>query len=186
MVVFDFDKTLINEDSLFGFYKIVHGDGIIFKLKRGFLILAAIFYKFQFINNDKLKSIGIYLFLKGKSKKELLKASDIYAKSLILNSIYHKIFLKTKKEDRIIVSASPQIYLNRIFPGEKVLGTTFKYKNGVLKNLKFNCYNKNKLEKLFLLYPDISINKVYSDSFSDSPLFENSKKYYIVKDGKII
>ena len=186
MVIFDFDKTLINKDTLFGFYRCVHGDNMLFKVKRVLLIFAAILYKLKFIDNDKLKSFGIGLFLKGKSLKEISKLSAVYADSLQLNKIYYDVFLKIPKNERIIISASPEVYLAKVFPDEKVIGTTFKYKNGFLKGLEFNCYGKRKLEKLFLLYPDVYINKVYSDSMSDKPLFEKSKKYYIIKNGILI
>ena len=186
MVIFDFDKTLINKDTLFGFYRCVHGDNMLFKAKRVLLIFAAILYKLKFIDNDRLKSIGINMFLKGKSLKEISNLSVAYADSLQLNKIYYDVFLKIPKNERIIISASPEVYLTKVFPDEKVLGTTFKYKNGFLKGLELNCYGKRKLDKLFLLYPDISLNKVYSDSMSDKPLFDKSKKYYIVKDSKLI
>jgi phosphoserine phosphatase len=185
MVVFDFDKTLINKDTLFGFYKIVHGDGLIFKIKHLILLIFAIFYKLKIIDNNKLKKIGIRLFLKGKTKEEIDIAAVNYAKTLKLNRLYDTIFLKTPKEKRIIISASPAVYLKKVFPGEKVLGTLLNYEQNRLKGLKKNCYGKNKVEFLKEIAPDLIIEKVYSDSMSDKPLFEKSEEYYIVKNAKL-
>jgi len=185
MVVFDFDKTLINKDTLFGFYKTVHGDGLIFKIKHFVLLVFAVFYKLKIINNDKLKMIGISLFLKGKTKEEIETAAINYAKTLNLNQLYENTFLNTPKEKRIVISASPLVYLEKVFPGERVLGTLLTYRQNKVRGLKKNCYGKNKVDFLKEILPDLNIDKVYSDSMSDKPLFEKSKKYYIVKNAKL-
>ena len=68
IIVFDFDKTLTFKDTLFGFYKIVNKNSSIFLIKRLLLLIGAFLYKFKIIDNDSLKSFGIFLFLKGKDK----------------------------------------------------------------------------------------------------------------------
>lgn len=185
MVIFDFDKTLINKDTLFGFYKMAHGDGVSFKVKRICLLVFAVFYKFKIINNDKLKAVGIYLFLKGKTDQELAEIATEYARHLELNDIYYNRFLKYPKQERLIISASPEIYLHKVFPNEKIIGTSLKFKAGKVTGLDFNCYSNNKLDKLLELYPKSEIKEVYSDSNSDLPLFRISEKYYKVVNGKI-
>ena len=185
MIIFDFDKTLINKDTLYGFYKAAHGNNLSFKFKRIILIISAILYKLKLLNNEGLKKVGVKLFLSKKSKKDLEKCAEIYVKTLDLNSIYQNIFLKYKKEERVIISASPEIYLKKIFPDEKVLGTTLIFE-GENTKLGVNCYNFNKLKRFNEAFPNSQIEAVYSDSYADKPLLEKSSKFFIVKDGFIV
>jgi phosphoserine phosphatase len=186
MIIFDFDKTLINKDTLFGFYRIVNSDGFVFKIKRLVLLCAAVCYKLKLISNNTLKEVGIKLFLKGKSIDELTDASKRYAEKLELNNLYKNIFLQTPKDRRLIISASPEIYLKQVFPKEKIIGTLLSYKNDRVYGLKANCYANKKLERFKQNYPDTVIEEVYSDSMSDKSLFEKAKRYYIVKNSKIL
>jgi phosphoserine phosphatase len=185
MIVFDFDKTLIDKDTLFGFYKAVHGDDLKFKIKRIILLVGAILYKLKIITNDSLKKLGIALFLNKKSQKDIEKVSENYVQKLKLNSIYHNIYLSFPKEKRIIISASPEIYLNKLFPEENILGTILEFKKTKVK-LKLNCYSHNKLSRYNEIYSKYPIEAVYSDSYSDKPLFEQSKEVNIIKRGSII
>lgn len=184
MIIFDFDKTLINKDSLFGFYKAVHGNNTNFKIKRVLLLIGAILYKLKIISNDGLKRLGIFLFLNDQNQKDIEKSSQLYVQTLVLNSLYYDIFLNYPKEKRIIISASPEIYLKKMFPDEKVLGTVLDFKTSKVR-LKLNCYKHNKLLRYKQNYPNIPVEAVYSDSYSDKPLFEISNEYHIVKDGNI-
>jgi phosphoserine phosphatase len=81
IAVFDFDRTLINKDSLFGFYKLMDGENRFFRLKRYILLIAAVAYKLKLFSNTSLKKIGVYLFLKGKSKSEIDLRSAEYART---------------------------------------------------------------------------------------------------------
>jgi len=185
VIIFDFDKTLVNKDTLFGFYKAVDGKNKTFQLKRLLMLIAAFAYKLNLINNDKLKKIGIALFLNGKTMTEITSAAESYVKSLQLNQIYHEEFLNCPKHKRIIISASPEIYLKKMFPDEVVLGTVLGFKTKEV-SLIFNCYRHKKLLRFQQEYPNSQIEKVYSDSYSDLPLFEESKEYNIIKDGVIL
>jgi HAD superfamily phosphoserine phosphatase-like hydrolase len=180
VIIFDFDKTLIEKDTLFGFYKIVHGNGIIFKIKRLVMLFSAVGYKLKLINNNSLKAIGIGLFLKGKTIEQLTQASIEYANQLKLNKIHRDVFLKIPKDKRIIISASPEIYLHQVFPDENILGTLLSFENNKVVGLKFNCYAEQKWERFKEKYPNIAIDEVYSDSMTDLPLFKNAKIAHFV------
>ena len=65
--VFDFDKTLTTFDTIYGFYNELNKKNLLIPrtIKRLILLIASILYKIRIINNDFLKSIGVWLFLKG-------------------------------------------------------------------------------------------------------------------------
>jgi phosphoserine phosphatase len=187
MIVFDFDKTLINKDSLFGFYKQVHGQTLLFDIKSYFLILCAFFYKIKLINNTQLKHIGVNLFLKGRSLKEIVQHADEYAKKLKLNEIHEQYFVnhQNNNEKCLIVSAGLYEYISRLYSSELVLASKLAYRDGIVCGLESNLYGKKKevvLKKLG--YNEIDI--LYTDSFVDKPLMAIAKKVYVVERGKII
>lgn len=183
VAVFDFDKTLTDIDTLFGFYRIVARDDRLFRQKRILLIAAGVLYKAGLIKNRTLKRFGISLFLKGKTRDELESAARRYAKKIELNDIYLNHFQKTEGE-KWIVSASPEIYLRYLFPGEQVAGTTFTYGEGVVNGLDINMFGMDK--KRFLSEKGITrIHKFYTDSMTDKPLMDIAENVFIINQGKI-
>ena len=184
VVVFDFDKTLTDRDTLSGFYKTVaKGDPLQF-FKRMLLITAGVLYKTGLIRNRTLKRIGIYLFLKGVSRDELDIAARRYSEQVELNDIYLNYYKKTDGE-KWIVSASPEVYLRRLFPGENVAGTTLTYRGDRVLGLETNMFGQEK--KKFLGEKGIiEIRKLYTDSITDQSLMDISEDVYIVDRGHIV
>jgi phosphatidylglycerophosphatase C len=184
ITVFDFDKTLTDKDTLFGYYRCVAGGDRLFLMKRSLLLVAGILYKSGIIQNNTRKRFGISLFLKGKSRFEIEKAAQQYAGKIELNSIYHKHFLKAEGE-KWVISASPEIYLRHLFPGEQVAGTTFVFSGDKVKGLDVNMFGPEK--KKYLNEKGISlISEFYTDSLTDKPVMDIAQKVFIVKDGDII
>ena len=143
MAVFDFDKTLTNSDTLFGFYRTVAGGDPLFLLKRILLIATGVLYKTGLIKNRTLKRIGIYLFLKGKARDELEVAARKYCEQIEFNDIYWHHYQNTDGE-KWIVSASPEVYLRHLFPGDHVAGTTFTYSENKVMGLETNMFGREK------------------------------------------
>ena len=184
VAVFDFDKTLTDRDTLFGFYKTVADGGPLFHVKRILLIASGVLYKARLIKNGTLKRIGIYLFLKDISRDELEIAAQRYCKNIELNDIYLNHYQETAGE-KWIVSASPEIYLRHLFPGEHVAGTTFTYKENRVVGLDTNMFGEEK--KSFLGKKGITrIHKLYTDSIDDKSLMDISENVYITRQGRII
>jgi len=184
VVVFDFDKTLTDRDTLFGFYRTVAGGDPLFFLRRLLLIAAAVLYKIGLIKNRTLKRIGIFLFLKGKTRDELETAARRYSEQIELNDIYLNNYKKTDGE-KWIVSASPEIYLRHLFPGDHVAGTTFTYSGNKVTGLKTNMFGQEK--KKFLVEKGITrIHRLYTDSIDDKSLMDISEHVYIISQGHII
>lgn len=187
IIVFDFDKTLINEDSLFGYYKQVYGQTPMFIIKRYILFLFAVLYKIKLINNTQLKRVGVGFFLKGKSVKEIMYHANEYAKKLRLNEIHNEYFLKHLNNDDqcFVVSAGLHEYISRLYASKFVLASKLAYRDGIVCGLESNLYGKNKVIELKKLgYNEVDI--LYTDSFADKPLMAIAKKVCVVKRGEII
>jgi len=184
VAVFDFDKTLTNRDTLVGFYRAVAGGDSLFHIKRILLIAAGVLYKIGLIRNCTLKRIGVYLFLKGRTRDELDSAARRYCERIELNDIYLNHYQNTDGE-KWIVSASPEIYLRHLFPGDHVAGTTFTYSENKLMGLETNMFGQEK--KKFLDEKGIThIHKLYTDSITDKSLMDISEDVYIINQGQII
>ena len=184
VAVFDFDKTLTDRDTLFGFYRTVAGGDPLFFFKRILLIAAGVLYKAGLITNCTLKRIGIYLFLKGTSRDELEDAARKYSEQIELNDIYLNHYQETDGE-KWIVSASPEIYLRYLFPDDHVAGTTFKYSGNKVMGLETNMFGQEK-KKLLGKKGITRIHRLYTDSIADRWLMDISENVYIVNQGHII
>ena len=137
------------------------------------------------MSNDQLKRLGVRLFLKGKTIEEIALTSSSYAAKIRLNSIYHKHYQSTPKEERMIISASLEEYLSLVFPREYVIGSSLAYEGGKVSGLKQNMYKHQKAKTLKVLEMT-ELKKVYTDSFSDQPLMEMAKEVALIKDGIIV
>ena len=180
---FDFDKTLTNVDTIFGFYKQTNKRNFFFVIKHSLLLFAAIIYKLKLIDNEDLKKIGVKLFLVGKSRIEIINGAKEYSKKIKLNQIYFNNFLTIKKEQRIIISASFEEYLEFIFPEEKIVGSRLSFKNDKVTGLDRNMYGSSKSK--FLLKNNIEkLESFYTDSYSDLPLMKMASNIYLIEKGK--
>ena len=185
MQVFDFDKTLTYTDTLFGFYHHVARKKAFFHFKKGLIFFSAVLYKIGLISNDKLKSIGVFLFLKGCTQSELSKASQDYSKRIKLNGIYHSIYNQTNTSKKIIITASPEIYVQKVFPNDKIIGTKLAFNDNRVERLKINMFGQAKADYLISLGVT-EIETLYTDSITDKPLMKMAKKVYLIKNGKIV
>ena len=92
-----------------------------------------------------------------------------------------------KDHDRdIIISAYPYFLLEK---GVKNLKIKDLIASNVSKNTgKFNgknCYGSEKVKRLKDKYSNVIVENIYSDSYSDKPLFDISNNVFLVKKDKI-
>lgn len=185
VVAFDFDKTLTNRDTIFGFYSVVDEANFVFKVKRLILVLVALIYKVGFISNDRLKQFGVILFLKNLSEELVEMKAKEYARKIEINQIYYQHYQKIPKDKRIIITASFENYVRNLFPDELVIGSKLAFKKKKVIGLERNMFGEAK--KRYLVEKGIDeIECLYTDSYSDAPLMEISKKVRLVKNGQII
>ena len=181
MNVYDFDDTIYDGDSAVDFY--------LFCLKRHPLIIRKIPKQFLGLVKYKLK----------KLTKEELK-EHFYSYFLCLKNIdddvnlfwnkneikIKKWYLNQKRRDDLIISASPEFFLKPICRKLNInlVASVVNKKNG--KYISLNCYGEEKVKRLKNIFPNKIINSFYTDSKSDYPLVNISKKSYLVKKNKII
>jgi len=186
MIVFDFDKTLTQKDTIFGFYQNAAKSKRKFKILLPGYYLIAVLTKLGILSNTTLKKAGIRFFLKGYNIDALERIGKAYASSIKLNEIYYSHFLEYNTDEVIIMSASYDIYLKYLFPEYKVVASKIKYNNaGKVEGLDENIFGQQKLN--WLLKNNIKIiDTLYTDSFSDKPLMSISKCTYLVKNGGLL
>ena len=95
-----------------------------------------------------------------------------------------KWYLDNKKNDDIIISASPEFLLK---PLEKILHVNIIASIVDKKNGKFiseNCYGQEKVKR-YNEFTKNKINNFYSDSYSDKPMMMEAENSYIVKNDTI-
>lgn len=180
MNVFDFDKTIYKRDSTadFYFYTLVRHPIILIELP----ITAFYFLRWKLGGCSKTKfKEAMYRFLGHIDDPEALAEKFWEDRSGDIKNWY----LKMKKPDDLIISASPEFLLRPICRklGVRLIASRVAPKTGHYTGL--NCWGGEKVRRLKIEYPGFHINKFYSDSHSDEPLACLARKAFIVKGDKI-
>ncbi len=174
--VYDFDETIYKGDS-----------------SRDFYLYCLFKYKKLFLLQPKVAFYGILFLLKIYTKTQFKEKVFEFVKWIpdiddvlkqFWDSHIHNIkdfYEDTKRDDDIIISASPEFLLkpampfigNPILIGSKIDKYTGKYDG-------LNCYGSEKVSRLKNEYPEVEIEQFYSDSRSDSPLADLADEAYLV------
>lgn len=179
MNVYDFDKTIFKKDSTAQFY--------FFCLKKDFTLTRylfkqgfyAILFALKIIKKTAFKE-KFYCFFKG------IKNIDSYVTEFWNKNIdgMNEWFYSIHREDDVVVSASPEFL---IIPACERLGIRCVIASRVDKRTGkytgLNCHGKEKVVRFREVFSDAAIEEFFSDSLSDTPLAEISKKAYLVKKG---
>ncbi len=184
VIVFDFDKTLTEKDTLFGFYRLVSKSRLRFLLKLPVFYMVAVATKLGLLSNTSLKRVGVKLFLDGQEKKRLENIGKQYASQIELNRIYREDLLKRPPENVLIISASYEEYLKPLFPDHKVVGSRLDYnKENKVNGMLVNMHGTTKQQ--WLLKNGIrEVDLLYTDSFSDKPLMDLAKRVILVENSQ--
>lgn len=177
MNVYDFDKTIYDGDSTADFY--------LFSLKRHKKIITLApsllgsvikFYVFKKGTKTDFKQV-MYRFLRYCDIDR-----DIADFWEINQSKIKKYYMKQKKSDDVIISASPEFLLEPIIKKldiSTLIASRVDKHTGLYDGI--NCHGKEKVRRFYEVFPDGKIDEFYSDSYSDTPLAEIAEKAYIVK-----
>lgn len=96
-------------------------------------------------------------------------------------------YLLRQQEDDIIISASPTFLLK---PACERLNIRYLLASRVDKNTGMyqgvNCHGPEKVRRFFNAFPGGEIDEFYSDSLSDAPLANLSKRAFLVKGEELI
>ena len=184
VIVYDFDKTLTYKDTLTGFFIHCATKNALYPFKVFAYSAATVLAKPGFMDNTRLKQIGVKLFLQGKTIDEIKAYAKSYGETIAFNTLFHEIVKRgksTSNDDIVcIVSASFEEYLQPLFPSTIVVhGSRLAYIDNKVSGLEMNCYKDKKVQRLI----ESGIRKIdilYTDSYSDAPLARISKKIVVV------
>lgn len=181
MNVYDFDRTIYDGDSTVDFY--------FFCLKRHIkmvLLLPSLiggylrYYVFKKGSKTQCKET-MYRFLKYCDTDKDVK--DFWKKYV---SKIKDWYLKQKRDDDVIISASPEFLISPC--GEKlgfnVIASKVDKNSG--KYNGENCYYDEKVKRYREIYGTTKIDEFYSDHYSDEPLAQISEKAFVVDKDTII
>ena len=181
MNTYDFDETIFNPDSSYAFimycWKKIPSK-MIGTLPA--LVPAAIAYA-----SDKTKAKE----LKEKLFAFLPKVKDVDA---LVNEFWachqHGIgqwYLKQKRDDDIIISASPEFLLKPIADqlGVRLIATPMDKYSGKINGK--NCHDHEKVRRFYEEYPEAHTEEFYSDSLSDTPMAMIADRAFIVNKGQL-
>lgn len=181
MNVYDFDKTIYEGDSSIDFYKYnLSKDKSLAKLWSRQLKALLDFQRGK-ITKTEMKTIFYEYFM---------HIEDLEARIEEFWAIHEKKikswYLKQKREDDVIVSASPEFFLKPICDklGIHLIGSDVDSKTGF--NNSPNCYGSEKVKRFEEEFDLKDIEEFYSDSYSDDPLAQFAQKSYLVKGNKIL
>lgn len=188
LVLFDFDGTLTDRDTLFDFLKF---NNSVFTFYSKLLMLVPIFALlfFKIISNSRAKEIMLTLFLKNTSQENFQEICKNYARirvPLIIRAPANEEIKQYKKLaiEIAVVTASPE---NWVKPwcdsmGIFCIGTKLEIKNSVItgKIDGKNCYGEEKVARINRAYNlnEIQIEAAYGDSNGDRPMLNLAKRQF--------
>ncbi len=177
MVGYDFDKTIYDGDSSTNFL-------IFFLFRRPYMLLflpwlacVALLYLLKILSKKKAKELYFFFIPWHKNVDKLVeKFWDKNWKKI------YPWYKNQQKNDDVILSAS----LDFVFvPAMKRLGVTnFDCTHYDLKTGKIvgnNCYGEEKVERFKKMFGEKTLEAFYSDSMSDLPMMNISKKKFLVE-----
>ena len=93
-------------------------------------------------------------------------------------------YLAQKRDDDLIISASPEFLLRPITEklGVQLIATRMDSRTGRITGN--NCHDSEKISRFLRDYPNGSVDVFYSDSLSDSPMAWFASKAFLVKEGR--
>lgn len=92
-------------------------------------------------------------------------------------------YLRQKKPDDVILSASPEFLLRPICEelGVDLIATPMNPYTGKIQGL--NCHDEEKVRRFYQEYPDGHTENFYSDSLADTPMAKIAEHAFLVTDG---
>ena len=180
MNLYDFDKTIYKGDSSLDFYLYVLKKKPYIAFCMPCQLLGVMLYMPRIISKTTMKRyfFSFLVFVNGEKLAEGFWEEN-----------KHKIYdwyLKQKRYDDIIISASPYFLLKPICRSlgiKWLIASRVNVRNGRFKGK--NCRGEEKLRRLRECFKDTDIECFYSDSRSDLPLARVAKKAFKVKKGKM-
>lgn len=181
MNVYDFDKTIYYPDSSYHFFLFClkrHPAVVLPVLPKAMLL--ALRYRHGTVGAAELKEQLFSFLPRLKDAEEEIR---LFWRGHRCN--LRDWYLRQKKPDDLIISASPAFLLRPIADelDVRLIATPMNIKSGRIEGL--NCHDREKVRRFREEYGNAAIHAFYSDSLSDSPVAELAERAYLVKKDKI-
>lgn len=180
MNIYDFDKTIYPKDSSIQFYvyNLVRHPKLI-KYWPSQLLAYSRYYLFGSITKTEMKTIFYRYFKSIPNIHEMV--NEFWDKN---ERNIHPWYLQQKKDDDLIISASPEFLLKPICEklGITLIASRIDEKNGNTNGN--NCYGEEKVNRFYEIFPEGKIDSFYSDSYSDTPLALLAYEAFLVKGSR--
>lgn len=179
MNVYDFDKTIYEGDSTRDFYRycIRKNKKVLLALPRTAVCGAA--YLAGRCDKTAFKEV-FFEFLRYLEDPHAMVESFWKIHAPKIKAFY----LRQKRPDDVIISASPEFLLQPVCRGVTLIGSRVDAKTGVFSGK--NCYGPEKVLRLMERFPGAAVEEFYSDSLSDAPLAALAEKACFVQGEKLI
>lgn len=181
MNVYDFDNTIYKGDSTLDFWLYCIGTHPIILIDIPKQIFAAIRYRFGLISKTKFKEV-FFSFL-----KRVPNVDGEIERFWDRNQWKIKMwYIRQKKEDDLIISASPEFLLSDICKRMEIknlIASDVDKHSGIF--ISDNCYGSEKANRFRKKFSDTPIDEFYSDSTSDEPLANLACRAFIVKSDAV-
>ena len=181
MNVYDFDKTIYHGDSTADFIKY-----LILKHPKTLLNLPATAWAYVLYiaglkskTHFKEKMYGLFRYIPDID-------ADLKNFWAIKKDKIKKWYLDQKRDDNLIISASPEFLLSPICEelGVKMIASVVDKKTG--KYSGENCHGEEKVRRMYEQIENPYVEEFYSDSLSDAPLAKEAQRAFLVNgDTKI-
>jgi HAD superfamily hydrolase (TIGR01490 family) len=196
IAVFDFDGTLIKEDSMVLLFRRYYKSswGNIGTSLRLVLETIKFFMKINSQKQFKEKYLNLVISsIKNKSLEEITPDfSGFLLKKISKDALREINRLKEKGYETILLSASPDFYLREIKEAlgfSKLICTQTTFKDNKIIITGENCYGKSKIARLLEQYPKSSTDWqnsfCFTDNLSDSGLLSLFGNPFAVNNKKL-
>lgn len=195
LALFDVDFTITSKETLMQLYSysIKEKKSNIKYLPRA--LFGGLLYVLNIYDERKVKE-SFLKFIDGMDKEKLDEFVSRFYQNRLKNILYKDgidMIKKLKNEgcEIILISASPEFYLNKLYDipeVDKIIGTRFEFSDGkfMRKMLGKNCKGEEKVVRLNEYIKekgydvDYQNSYMFSDSLSDKPLLDLVGNAYLI------
>lgn len=185
MNVYDFDNTIYSGESVFDFY--------LFCVKRYpslaryvfIILLSWAKYKLLLLSREKLLELAKRYAMKfvdtvGSVEKLVGEFWDTHENKI------KKFYLREKRDDDVIVSASVSFLLGDICARLGIKNLVCSEIDTATGEVRRLCFRQSKPDFFKSAFPDGKIENFYSDSMNDLPMMRLAENAYLVRGEKIV
>ncbi len=197
LAVFDFDNTIVSKDTLFDFLRYsTRFSNYLFKIAVETPSLVS--FKLGKISGHHAKERLLSRFYKGSTSQHLSDIMTEYSRNRIPQILNHSVYdriqwHKQHNHHLLIASASIDEWIRPWAENEgfhHIIATKLAFCDGQFSGKLHgkNCSGEEKVKRLERLLPDLLKHHlyVYSDNWSDLPLFQIAHEpFYVGKSGMV-